>query len=369
MATGRSRRRSRCSRHWKGWTSPTPAFAPYVLPAAVVILIALFAIQPQGTARIGRAFGPIMALWFVTIAVLGLWGIARHPAVLAAIDPRYGIDLSPLRRSRRFSRARRGVPVRHRRRGAVRRYGAFRRRADPAGLVGGRVPEPRPQLCRPGGAGPRRRAGIADNIFYRLCPSFLLVPLIVLATVATIIASQSIITGAFSMTRQAIQLGWLPPAPDHADIRRRLWPDLCRHGQLAADAGDARAHGRFRQVRQSRGRLRHRRVGDHADDLGAACSSRCARSGDGALLRPARSPASSSSVDAQLLHRQPREDRGGRIRAARPGGARLRRDADLASRSRCGRQRGCRSRWCPSRTSWRRSPTDRSRACPAPRFS
>src|SRR5579864_4268571 len=67
------------------------AFAPYVLPVAVVILIALFAIQPRGTAWIGRAFGPVMALWFVTIAVLGLSGIVQHPSVLVAIDPRYGL--------------------------------------------------------------------------------------------------------------------------------------------------------------------------------------------------------------------------------------------------------------------------------------
>src|SRR4029077_17587299 len=71
----------------EGLNIAAPAFAPYVLPAAVVILIALFAIQPQGTARIGRAFGPIMALWFVTIAALGIWGISRHPSVLLAIDP------------------------------------------------------------------------------------------------------------------------------------------------------------------------------------------------------------------------------------------------------------------------------------------
>jgi KUP system potassium uptake protein len=76
----------------EGLNIVAPAFAPYVLPAAVLILIALFAIQPQGTARIGRAFGPIMALWFVTIAVLGIWGISQHPSVLVAIDPRYGIS-------------------------------------------------------------------------------------------------------------------------------------------------------------------------------------------------------------------------------------------------------------------------------------
>jgi KUP system potassium uptake protein len=69
-----------------------PAFAPYVLPASVLILVALFTIQPQGTARIGRAFGPIMALWFATIALLGVWGIAQHPSALVAIDPRYGLS-------------------------------------------------------------------------------------------------------------------------------------------------------------------------------------------------------------------------------------------------------------------------------------
>ena len=74
------------------------------------------------------------------------------------------------------------------------------------------------------------------NIFYRLCPAPLLLPLVVLATIATIIASQSIITGAFSMTRQAIQLGWLPRLLRQADLVRRLRPDLCRHRQLAVDA-------------------------------------------------------------------------------------------------------------------------------------
>src|SRR5690349_18671617 len=69
-----------------------PAFAPYVLPLAALILIALFAVQSQGTSRIGRAFGPIMALWFAVIALLGIWGISRHPSVLIAINPRYGLS-------------------------------------------------------------------------------------------------------------------------------------------------------------------------------------------------------------------------------------------------------------------------------------
>src|SRR6202030_3599317 len=75
----------------EGLDIATPAFQPYVLPVAVAILVALFAIQPLGTARIGKAFGPTMALWFLAIAVLGILGIARHPAVLAALNPFYGL--------------------------------------------------------------------------------------------------------------------------------------------------------------------------------------------------------------------------------------------------------------------------------------
>jgi KUP system potassium uptake protein len=196
----------------EGLNIATPSVSHYVLPASVVILVALFAVQPQGTARIGRAFGPIMTFWFVTIGLLGIWGIAQHPAVLVALDPRYALRYV-------FS----GTP------------GSF--------LVLGGV-----FLCVTGaealyadmghfGAKPIRLAWTTfvfpslvlnyagqvalvlngapttDNIFYRLCPSFLLIPLVVLSTVATIIASQSIITGAFSMTRQAIQLGWMPRMP------------------------------------------------------------------------------------------------------------------------------------------------------------
>jgi len=72
----------------EGLDIATPVFHPYILPAAVVILFALFAVQSYGTARIGTAFGPVMLAWFVVIALLGIGGIAQHPAVLLAIDPR-----------------------------------------------------------------------------------------------------------------------------------------------------------------------------------------------------------------------------------------------------------------------------------------
>ena len=76
----------------EGLTMVTPVVQPYIVPAAVAILIGLFAFQPQGTSRIGRTFGPIMTVWFLCIAVLGVWGILQHPAVLLAIDPRYGFS-------------------------------------------------------------------------------------------------------------------------------------------------------------------------------------------------------------------------------------------------------------------------------------
>src|SRR5438552_6203375 len=193
----------------EGLNIAVPAVAPYVLPAAVLILIALFAVQPQGTARIGRAFGPIMALWFLTIALLGVWGVVRHPAVLAAIDPRYGFAYL-------FSGGALGFLVL----GAVFLCvtGAEALYADmghfgagPIRLAWAAVVFPSLVLNYAGQAAlVLEGAPSSDNIFYRLCPSFLLLPLVVLATIATIIASQSIITGAFSMTRQAIQLGWLP---------------------------------------------------------------------------------------------------------------------------------------------------------------
>src|SRR5262249_62234045 len=72
----------------EGLNIATPAVEPYIVPAAVLILVTLFAVQRQGSSRIGRAFGPIMAVWFAALAVLGIWGILQHPAVLAALDPR-----------------------------------------------------------------------------------------------------------------------------------------------------------------------------------------------------------------------------------------------------------------------------------------
>jgi KUP system potassium uptake protein len=193
----------------EGLSIATPALGPYVLPSAVAILIALFAVQSQGTARIGHTFGPIMLLWFLSIALLGIWGITKHPSVLLAIDPRYagaflirggfaafavlgGVFLCVTGAEALYADMGHFGPI------PIRRAWSL-------------VVFPSLVLNYAGqGAIVLEQGSSADNIFYRLCPSPLLLPMIILATIATVIASQSIITGAFSMTRQAIQLGWLP---------------------------------------------------------------------------------------------------------------------------------------------------------------
>jgi KUP system potassium uptake protein len=194
----------------EGLKIATPNIGPYVLPLTVAILVLLFAVQSQGTARIGKVFGPIMVLWFLAIGLLGLRGVIAHPTVLRALNPLYAIDYLAHGGYTGFL-VLGGVFL------CV--TGAEALYAD-MGHVGARAIRtawyglvlPALLLNYAGQAG-LVLAGepIADNIFYRLCPAPVLVPMIALATVATIIASQSIITGAFSMTRQAMLLGWCPP--------------------------------------------------------------------------------------------------------------------------------------------------------------
>src|ERR1700723_267992 len=194
----------------EGLKIPMPKIAPYIVPLSALVLVGLFALQPQGSGRIGKLFGPIMAIWFVTIGALGLAGILQHPGVLAAIDPRFGFAYL-------FSHGFTGFLVL----GAVFlcATGAEALYAD-MGHFG-----PRPirfawyGLVLPclvlNYAGQTAivvdgAAGEGANPFFTLCPAELQIALVVLATIATVIASQSIISGAFSMTRQAMQLGLCP---------------------------------------------------------------------------------------------------------------------------------------------------------------
>ena len=193
----------------EGVNAVTASLQPFIMPMAVFILLCLFAAQRFGTEKIGRAFGPVMLLWFMVIGTLGAMSIAHHPGVIVALDPRYAVH--------------------------------FMMHAGGAGLLvlGGVF------LCITGGEALYADMGhfgrrpircswyvvvlpslllsyagqtaylidertVAGNPFFQIAPSWSIYPLVVLATMATIIASQAIITGSFSMTRQAMQLGWLP---------------------------------------------------------------------------------------------------------------------------------------------------------------
>jgi KUP system potassium uptake protein len=193
----------------EGLNLVSPVFQPYVLPGSVAILFVLFLVQRQGTARIGGAFGPVMLIWLLSIAVLGITGIVRHPGIWVAINPYYGLDYLAHGGMTSFL-VLGGVFLCVT--GAEALYadmGHFGPR--PIRISWSAVVLPSLVLNYAGQAAiVLAGAPTAGNIFYQLCPEAYRVPLIILATMATIIASQSIITGAFSMTRQAIQLGWLP---------------------------------------------------------------------------------------------------------------------------------------------------------------
>ena len=192
----------------------TDAFKPYTVPAALMVLLALFAAQARGTASIGRIFGPIMLLWFVTIAVLGLAGVVRRPEVIFAIDPRYAIGFLAQHGMHSFV-VLGGVFL------AI--TGAEALYADMGHL--GRNPIrsswyfvvlPALLLSYAGQTALLIEDPTLDgNPFFKLAPQWAIIPLVVLATLATIIASQAIITGAFSLTRQAMQLGWFPGVHIH----------------------------------------------------------------------------------------------------------------------------------------------------------
>ncbi len=187
----------------------TPSFQPYIIPATILILAGLFLIQSKGTARVGSLFGPAVLLWFLTLATLGMVQVLHYPAILTALSPHWGVDFL-------FHNGSHGFLVL----GAVflvvtgaealyadmGHFGTFPIRLVWYGLV-----LPSLLLNYLGqGALLLTHPEHAHQIFFSMVPSWGRIPIVILATMATIIASQAVITGAFSLTSQAIQLGFLP---------------------------------------------------------------------------------------------------------------------------------------------------------------
>jgi KUP system potassium uptake protein len=193
----------------EGLNVVTTTFKAFVMPMTVVILLGLFAAQRFGTEKIGRAFGPVMLLWFTVIAVLGSASIAHHPGVIAALDPRYAVRFMAASGSAGFL-VLGGVFLCIT--GGEALYadmGHFGKRPIRISWYG--IVLPSLLLSYAGQTAFLMDKGtVTGNPFFQIAPSWAIYPLVVLATLATIIASQAIITGSFSMTRQAMQLGWLP---------------------------------------------------------------------------------------------------------------------------------------------------------------
>ena len=193
----------------EGVNVATSALKPYVMPFAVVILLVLFAAQTYGTARIGRIFGPVMISWFVVIGLIGLAGVLRHPAVLMAIYPGYAVRFLSLHGWGSFVvlggvfLALTGGEAMYADMGHIGR--------NPIRIAWYSVVLPALLLSYGGQVGELLQTNPPEgNPFFLIVPGWGLYPMVVLATFATIIASQAIITGVFSLTRQAMQLGWLP---------------------------------------------------------------------------------------------------------------------------------------------------------------
>ncbi|MBS4715459.1 potassium transporter Kup [Aeromonas dhakensis] len=187
----------------------TPELAPFVLPITLTVLVILFGAQHYGTAGIGRLFGPVMLLWFGVLAALGAYEIGQNPAILQAINPLYALDFMVSRPGVAFITLGAVVLCVTGTEALYADMGHFGRGAIQ--LAWGSLVMPALLLNYFGqGALLLRNPAAIENPFYLLAPSWLAFPLLILATLATVIASQAVISGTYSVVHQAILLGYLP---------------------------------------------------------------------------------------------------------------------------------------------------------------
>ena len=303
----------------------TSAFDPYVVPLTVVILVALFAVQSRGTARVAAFFGPVMVVWFAVIAIAAIPPIMRHPEVLFALNPLHAVSFM----------IHHGVigfvtlgAVFLAVTGAEALYadlGHFGKRPIQTAWLFIVLPSLALNYMGQGALVIGDPKGV-ENPFFLMFPDWALIPMVALATLATVIASQAVITGAYSLTRQAIQLGLLPRFEIRHTSEAHSGQIFMPARQLAAaDRGDAAgADVPFvERIGLRLWHLRHRDHGGHGDDglcgdlAGLEMVGDCGRSPDRAV------PVSRS----HLSRGQPSESPGGRLGAA--GARRLGDAADV----------------------------------------
>jgi len=192
----------------EGLEVATPAFKPYVVPITIVILIGLFMIQKRGTAAVGALFGPVMMIWFAALALLGIYAIAQHPSVLFALNPAYAIGFFSTNGMAGFLVLGTVFLVVTGGEALYADMGHFG--LAPIQLAWFFLVLPALLLNYFGQGALLLENPAVKQPFYEMAPSWALYPVVGLATMATIIASQAVISGVFSLTRQAVQLGQLP---------------------------------------------------------------------------------------------------------------------------------------------------------------
>ncbi len=193
----------------EGLELATPLFSPFIVPISVLILTGLFSVQRHGTGKVGAVFGPITLFWFLTLGVLGLGWIVQNPTVFEAFNPWLGVRFFAANGMEGFLVLGSVLLVVTGAEALYADMGHFGRR--PIRIAWVAVGGPCLTLCYFGqGALLLAHPEAIENPFFNMAPSWALYPLVVLATAATVIASQAVISGVFSITRQALQLGYLP---------------------------------------------------------------------------------------------------------------------------------------------------------------
>ena len=187
----------------------TPVLKPYVLPICATVLVALFAMQRFGTGLVGKLFGPVIFLWFGVLTVVGISEIMQQPGILAALNPLNALEFLVAQGWHVFVAVGAIVLAFTGAEALYADMGHFGKRPIQLAWVGLVLPALAINYMGQGALLMRDPSAV-ENPFYRLFPSSLLVPAVVLATFATVIASQAVISGAYSMTKQAVQLGLLP---------------------------------------------------------------------------------------------------------------------------------------------------------------
>jgi KUP system potassium uptake protein len=193
----------------EGLEVATPMFKPYVVPITVLVLCGLFLFQPRGTASVGALFGPVMLFWFGTLGALGVWNILKHPDVLAAINPWYAAHFFLENRTHAWLALGAVVLAITGGEALYADMGHFGRRSIKWAWLGYVFPCLYLNYLGQGALILDNPAAV-KNPFFMLVPDGLLYPMVVLATAAAVIASQAVISGAFSLTSQAMQLGYCP---------------------------------------------------------------------------------------------------------------------------------------------------------------